>query len=231
MKTTTRMLLAAFISLCIVYKSSAQNWQYNTYTNAGGTAYLGSTGANDIIFGSNSTQYMDLQSTTGYLGIGNNFEPSHLLDVYGGDVNVGSSSNNNGYLIGGKMFLRYGGDSTSIFCGVRAGSNTSVACLGNTNNTFVGYKVDEAANGNASYTNNVAMGSEAMKTNTASFNIAIGAQAFANNTYCSQNIAIGYQSLFTQSFANSNSTYKTDNIAIGYQALYYNNPTTNITKL
>jgi len=224
MKKTT--LLAAFIVLCTTYKSSAQNWQYNAYTNGGGTAYLGSTGANDIIFGSNSTQYMNLQNTTGYLGIGNSFAPSHLLDVYGGDINVGSSSNNRGYMIGGNMFLWHGGDSTSLFCGVHAGSNPSIASMGNTNNVFVGFKADKAANGNANYTDNVALGSQAMQANTASYNIAIGSDAFANNTYCSKNIAIGYQALYNQSFTNSNASYSTDNIAIGYQALYYNNPTT-----
>ncbi len=223
----TKTLAAAFILLCIVHKGSAQNWNYNTYTNTGGTAYLGSAGANDIIFGANSTQYMNLQGTTGYLGIGNNFAPSHLLDVYGGDINVSSSNNSKGYMIGGNMVLWHGGDSTSLFCGVHAGSSPSNASMGNANNIFVGFKADAAANGNANYTNNVAIGSQAMQANTASYNIAIGSEAFANNTYCSKNIAIGYQALYSQSFANSNASYSTDNIAIGYQALYNNNPTTN----
>lgn len=56
-------------------------------------------------------------------------------------------------------------------------------------------------------------------------NVVLGDGALKSNTKANRNVAIGRNTLSTQSFSNSNTAYATDNVAIGNNALATNNPT------
>ncbi|MEI6853919.1 MAG: tail fiber domain-containing protein [Bacteroidota bacterium] len=90
-------------------------------------------------------------------------------------------------------------------------------------NTAIG---DGALYSNTSGYINTAIGRNALKYNTIGRNnIAIGNAALINNLVAGQNIAIGGSALNQQSFNNGSTAYTSDNIAIGYQALFSNQPT------
>jgi trimeric autotransporter adhesin len=56
-------------------------------------------------------------------------------------------------------------------------------------------------------------------------NTGLGAQALLNNSpYARDNTAVGYQALYTQSFAGGSVPYGADNTAVGAYALYSNQP-------
>ncbi|TND08324.1 MAG: hypothetical protein FD123_2355 [Bacteroidetes bacterium] len=56
-------------------------------------------------------------------------------------------------------------------------------------------------------------------------NTFIGGSAGLSNTYARENVALGFEALRTQSYANGNTAWNTYNVAIGNQALYSNQPT------
>jgi len=99
-------------------------------------------------------------------------------------------------------------------------SNTTGA-----SNTAVGYN---ALNGNTTSSYNTAVGSAALSSNvTGGYNTTIGTPTLSRDTYASRNVAIGSYALNGQSYANGNVVWATDNVAIGYGSLYSNQPTTN----
>jgi hypothetical protein len=69
------------------------------------------------------------------------------------------------------------------------------------------------------------VGSAAGATNTGWYNTFYGDSAGYNNTSARDDIAIGLQALYTQSYATAIGTFNAYNIAIGDKALYTNNPT------
>ena len=92
-----------------------------------------------------------------------------------------------------------------------------------TNNVGIGYN---SLYSNTSGSFNIGLGFQSLQNNTIGhYNTALGVRALENNSTASRNIAIGTWALFTQSFDNSLSNYNSDNIAIGYNALYSNQPT------
>ncbi len=81
---------------------------------------------------------MDL-TTAGYLGIWDNttygaYTPTHLIDVWNGDINVTSTSGTNGFMISGNPVLNNGGDVTCIFVGQQASATSysfnHLTCVG-----------------------------------------------------------------------------------------------------
>lgn len=194
------LLLAVLLIGAVTQKNYAQaSWTGNTWL---GTYYLGYNSANDLLFklGSTPTQYMDLQTGTGYLGIGNTFAPAHLLDVSGGDINVNTTTK--GYMIGGNYVLWHHGNTSNIFVGVGAGNTNAMI-----RSTYVGYDA-----GNQVQTND---------------NTGIGYDALAANTYGYDNTAVGGYALASQNFGSSPNS--TDNTAVGWAALFSNNPSSNVT--
>jgi len=72
---------------------------------------------------------------------------------------------------------------------------------------------------------NSAFGMNSLYTNSiGTSNNAYGTNALKNNTTASRNTALGTNTLYTQSF-DGGAGWNSDNIAIGYQSLFYNNPT------
>ncbi len=83
---------------------------------------------------------------------------------------------------------------------------------------------------NTTGSNNTGVGAEALFRNTiGSYNAAIGRNTLYNTTTASRNIAIGHEAMYVQSFNNGGSTWDSDNIGIGYQSLYSNQPTSTST--
>jgi len=113
---------------------------------------------------------------------------------------------------------------------VSGAANTAVgtqALFSNTanDNTAVG---DSAMYLNTTGTANVAEGYEALTSNTtSSYNSVVGYQAMESNVDAGSNVAVGFQTLFTQNYNNAGTTWNSYNTAVGYQALYTNNPNSN----
>jgi hypothetical protein len=92
-------------------------------------------------------------------------------------------------------------------------------------NTATGESALET-NTTASY--NTANGYEALFQNTiGTSNTGMGYRALADNTTASRNIAIGQEALKNQSFNNGGVVWDSDNIGIGYKSLFDNQPTSN----
>lgn len=99
----------------------------------------------------------------GFVAIGTNFlAPAHLLDVRGGDVNVGNgtAASPQGYMIGDNYVMRHRGNTNDIFVGVGAGASPSYS---GTQNTFMG---NNAGLSNTVATKNTFVGFVAGQLNT-----------------------------------------------------------------
>ena len=113
-----------------------------------------------------------------------------------------------------------------------SGTSSSSNFLGTTDAQALQFRVNNTKAGFIDYLSapgNTSLGYQALNAITGSAttgisNTAIGYQAAAGMTSTSQNVAIGYQALKSQSFSNSGSNLSTDNVAIGYKALTANQP-------
>jgi len=94
-------------------------------------------------------------------------------------------------------------------------------------NTAVGAFALFSNNSSVTNTQNTAIGDSALYSNIGGYNnTADGYAALRKNTTASQNTALGYEALYYQAYNNGGTTYNTNNIAIGYKTLFVNNPTT-----
>ncbi|HMJ48264.1 MAG TPA: tail fiber domain-containing protein [Ferruginibacter sp.] len=79
---------------------------------------------------------------------------------------------------------------------------------------------------NRTGSSNTAIGSSALQQNLyGTQNISIGTSSMVENTNGSRNIAIGVDALREQFYAGSGAPWNSDNVAIGYQSLFLNQPT------
>mgnify|MGYP003624303091 FL=1 len=121
-------------------------------------------------------------------------------------VGTGDSPTFAGLTVSGDAIVTVSASTTSTRIGLEAGESIA---SGGTNNTAIGYR---ALSDVTTTDNCTAIGSNALKLNTAFNSTAIGASALAANTSGAQNTAVGYNSLNTLA-TNSDCT------SIGYQSL------------
>ena len=142
---------------------------------------------------------------TGKVGIGTTTPLNHKLEVVGNTYANGSI-----YIGGASNFIATTSYVPIIFKVNNSVMAGSTGALGNSNVSF-GYQALINPTGN----NNVAIGCEALYSNSSGINnVATGYQALYSNTTGYQNIAIGSRALYSNT--------STSNIAIGYFALQSN---------
>ncbi len=148
-------------------------------------------------------------STTGSVSVGDTTaNPSGGLKVYGGDLNLNSTSSS--FKINGNKVLFNDSNIENIFVGYGAGGSSHMTGL---KNTFSGYT---AGYSNTSGNHNSALGGYAFYTNTTGHgNIALGSSTLYQNISGNLNTACGMYALYSNNYG-SNST------AMGYQSFYYN---------
>ncbi len=140
----------------------------------------------------------------GNFGMSNSFPfftPAHMLDIDGGDINVGSIFGNdqNGYMIGGNYVLRHKGAIQSIYLGVGAGNSSSGSY-----NTFAGYNAGsmivggentfiggEAGALSTTGVANTFIGKHAGKVSNGTYNTFVGAYAGLTNDIGDGNTFVG----------------------------------------
>jgi trimeric autotransporter adhesin len=157
MKTKIFLLTVLLYGL-IIQKSGAQcSLNGNSPYSAGDYLGWSSFSPGTLPFSTNGvSSYQMLLTTSGYLGIGSLYTPSHLLDISGGDININTSAN--GYMVSNNYVLYTGTPSlNNIMVGVGAGTGNT-----GSNNTFVGASCGDD-NGSGTY--NTYIGYEASGNN------------------------------------------------------------------
>jgi hypothetical protein len=205
----------------LVTASFAQSWSLTG--NSGTTPptnFLGTKDAKALVFKTNNTERMRINSTAdGNVGIGTT-TPAQKLHVNG---NINISKGFALYMENHKV-LRVDSAKGSIYLGVSAGAKTS-----ETYNTAVGHY---ALANNTSGSYNTASGAVALYANTTGGgNVASGAQALVYNTTGSNNVATGASSLYsnkdgsqnvaTGTWALNSNTSGSYNSVVGHGAMYY----------
>jgi len=148
-----------------------------------------------------------------YMGV-NTETPVNMLDVFNGDIDVFSPTNNVGYKLGNQYVLRHKGNVSNIFVGVNAALNAST--LSGKNNTIVGY---DAAN---------------ISTSIGNQNTAVGSESGANlqsvthdNTFMGYhsgyNFRLGIISTFLGSEAGFSQAIGDENVYLGFRSGYNSN--------
>jgi len=208
-------------SCALVTKSFAQSWSLtgNSATTAG-TNFLGTKDGKALVFKTNNTERMRINSTgNGNVGIGVT-NPVQRLDV-NGNINLGKGFS---LFMENHRVLRLDSVKGTVFLGVNAGPKNTA-----TYNTGTGHYA-LAANTSGSY--NTATGAVALFANTTGGgNVATGAQALVYNTTGSNNVASGASSLYsnkdgsqnvaTGTWALNSNTSGSYNSAVGHGAMYY----------
>jgi trimeric autotransporter adhesin len=234
-------------------------------------AWLQTHSNSDLKFATNNgATQMTLQKGTGNLGI-NNINPSEKLEV-AGKTKTTNLQVTNGAAINNLLVSDAVGNATwqnqntalNSFAWKttgNSGTNPSTNFIGTTDDVDLVFKRFNLISGQLKNLttsfgvsalevntglNNVAFGSQSLKSNTtgtnnAAFgqsslgsntiggsNFAIGYNALGANRTSSNNVAIGANSLSNQNFLNGGVAFDTDNIGIGISALFQNNPTSTL---
>ena len=165
----------------------------------GGTSGLNLRGANNSV-------HLDINCTTGNVGICNNLTVGANLDVSSGTIKLDGDypTGSNNVALGDTALdsVTSGGQNTAI------GSIALTALTTASFNTAIGYK---ALEDNISGTKNTAIGSNAASNTTGANNVAIGVRTLFFNTSGGKNTAVGEEALL-------NGTSASQNTALGYQA-------------
>ena len=223
---------------------------YSSIVGASNSLVLGSTGANAVNVGINTTtpQYkLDIDAQTGSTG-----NPLRLLGLNAGATSDSIISSSSG-ILRRLSIAQVIGNSWNILgnSGIVDGTNfigttDNVPLTFRVNNTQAGrldhilgntYLGHQAGTGNTTGTNNVAMGAQAALTNsTGTRNVVLGYQAGRNGAAFDNSILIGYQAgatnaannnVFMGSITGASNSTGADNIGIGYAALFMNNTGSN----
>ncbi len=188
---------------------------------------------NHIEFYTNLSKKMTIlgsnASNDGFVGIGKNWTPAHLLDVWGGDINTGDANSpacTTAYMMGDLPILWHNGVTTRLYVGIGAGNSSASGV----NNTCIGYNT-----GNSLTTgeDNTFTGmNAALNLTIGSYNTAIGFESLKVSTNGNNNTATGYKTLTnntTGTFNTANGSYALlnnltglSNTAIGGFALMHN---------
>lgn len=204
---------------------------YNAIVGASNSLVLGSTGANAVNIGINTTtpQYkLDIDARTGsagnplrLLGLNAGATSDSIMTASSGIIrrmamnNLAWTLTGNSGTVDGTNFI---GTTDNIPLSIRVNNQKAGRIDPILNNAFWGY---QAGNAVTSGTNNVAIGSTALSTmTTGNENIAIGGQSGLSNTTGVRNVSIGYQSARNGTHSNS--------VMIGYQAGLQNAASNNV---
>lgn len=228
---------------------SGSGFQYGSYNSIFGTGVGDKYGSYSYIHpSSNGMQYgvySDVSKPTGYAGyflgrfsIGTTLTNNYILPASRGTLNQIMQTDAAG-------MVTWQNPSTvlaNVAWTVTGNGGTSPATnfIGTTDNANVVFKRFNVKAGllDASSTSfgvntsnsgnyNVAIGVDALALNTfGNYNTAVGHGSLTKNTTAYNNVAIGVNALMKQTFPNGNVPYSTDNVAVGVAALAFNSPTT-----
>lgn len=218
MKTRILFILICNLTVC--------NLQYSqNITNT-----LGSNGVFSLK--DNSTTYLSLNQSSGYLYLNNSLVLPHTVNSTTGVMYKDIQRFLHNYQADGtdgvNTFLGLSsGNFTMSGTGIEASYNTGIGVNAlyslTTGNSNVALGVQSLFL-NTTGNNNTAIGNSSLRANTGNFNTAVGSSSLYSNTTGQQNTAFGYQTLFSNTISHYNT-------AIGYQSLYSNSTGGNNTSV